>query len=444
MTDNLHWGCQWRSSKAFTISTIIVALFAETFLYGFIVPILSFMVDVRLRLPPSHTQRLTTALLTVHGFVSIASAPVIAHFTDKSPNCKVPLLISLAGCMIGTFLVASATTVWTLFMGRIMQACSGSATWIIGFATLADNVGQEHMGKVLGLAMSFVTAGTTLGPVVSGALLQLAGYWTAWSAPLVLLALDSMARMLMLEKENADEEPTTSDEERASLLASTRPEFEMPDQPSHVSIIRLYGVLLSDARIITGLLNTFAFSVILSGFDATLPLHLQDVFGWNSLPIGMIFLGIQIPAMLLGPLVGWLRDCIGIRYPTALGWLLIAPLLWTIGVPGVPGHPWAGSEGYGEAIFIGGIVGIGAASPLVRGAGMFQLTAVTHDLQSENPSLFGSYGGNSRIFSILEIAFNTGAMIGPLFCGSLSEAIGFYYMLCILGMSLKTRTVGTC
>lgn len=76
-------------------------------------------------------------------------------------------------------------------------------------------------------------------------------------------------------------------------------------------------------------------------------------------------------------------------------------------MPGVPGHPWAGSEGYGEAIFTGGIVGIGAASPLVRGAGMFQLTAVTHDLQSENPSLFGSYGGNLRIFSILEIAFNT-------------------------------------
>ncbi|GFF28525.1 MFS transporter, putative [Aspergillus udagawae] len=360
MTDNLHWSFQWRSSKAFTISTIIVALFAETFLYGFIVPILSYMVDVRLRLPPSQTQRLTTALLTLHGFVSIASAPIIAHFTDKFPNRKVPLLISLAGCMIGTFLVASATSVWTLFMGRTMQACSGSATWIIGFATLADNVGQEHMGKVLGLAMSFVTAGMTLGPVVSGALLQLAGYWTAWSAPLVLLALNSTARMLMLEKEKAVEEPTASNEERAPLLASTRPECEIPDQSGHTSIITFYGVLLSDARIITGLLNTFLFSVILSGFDATLPLHLQDIFGWSSLPI-----------------VGWLRDRIGIRYPTALGWVLIAPLLWTIGVPGVPGSPWASSEAYGKAIFVGGIVGIGAASPLVRGAGMFQLTGLS-------------------------------------------------------------------
>jgi hypothetical protein len=85
-------------------------ILAETFLYGFIVPILSFMVDVRLRLPLSHTQCLTTALLTVHGFISITSALVIAHFTDKSPNCKVPLLISLARCMMGTFMVASATT----------------------------------------------------------------------------------------------------------------------------------------------------------------------------------------------------------------------------------------------------------------------------------------------------------------------------------------------
>jgi hypothetical protein len=33
--------------------------------------------------------------------------------------------------------------------------------------------------------MSFVTAGIVGGPTVSGALLQLFGYWAAWSLPLM-------------------------------------------------------------------------------------------------------------------------------------------------------------------------------------------------------------------------------------------------------------------
>ena len=79
----------------------------ETFLYGFVVPILSFMLEDRLSMDPSQTQRMTTAVLTVHGFMSLISAPIIAHFADKTPNRKTPMLIALAGCVAGTLLVAS-------------------------------------------------------------------------------------------------------------------------------------------------------------------------------------------------------------------------------------------------------------------------------------------------------------------------------------------------
>lgn len=65
------------------------------------------MLEVRLGFDPSQTQTLTTAILSIHGFLGIVSAPVIAHFADKTPNRKVPLLIALAGCLVGTVLVAS-------------------------------------------------------------------------------------------------------------------------------------------------------------------------------------------------------------------------------------------------------------------------------------------------------------------------------------------------
>lgn len=78
----------------------------ETFLYGFIVPILGYMLEVRLHVDPSQTQSLTSSLLAIHGFMTLVAAPIIAHFADKTPNRRMPLLIALAACAVGTTLVA--------------------------------------------------------------------------------------------------------------------------------------------------------------------------------------------------------------------------------------------------------------------------------------------------------------------------------------------------
>jgi hypothetical protein len=67
-----------------------------------------------------------------------------------------------------------------------------------------------------------------------------------------------------------------------------------------------YSVMLRDIHVIVGLPNTFIFSMILIGIQSTLPLHLHSTFGWGSLPTGMIFLELEVPSLLLGPLVGWL------------------------------------------------------------------------------------------------------------------------------------------
>src|SRR3954471_19739937 len=106
----LSYISRWRSSKALIISTSILGLFSEAFLYGFIVPILPYMIETRLHISMSKAQRLTTTLLTLHGLVAVISAPVIAHFLDKTPNRQVPLLLSLAGCILGTALMAFGST----------------------------------------------------------------------------------------------------------------------------------------------------------------------------------------------------------------------------------------------------------------------------------------------------------------------------------------------
>lgn len=133
------------------------------------------MIEKRLKQDPAVTQRFTTELLVVLGLISIPAAPIIGHFADKTTSRKIPLLISLVGCTIGTLLVAFTPSVWSLYAGRILQGIAGTGAWIVGFAMLTDAAGSKHMGKALGFAGSFITAGIVTGPAAAGVMLDWLG-----------------------------------------------------------------------------------------------------------------------------------------------------------------------------------------------------------------------------------------------------------------------------
>jgi MFS family permease len=338
------------------------------------------MIEIRLGLDPSQTQRFTTAMLFILGLIAVPAAPIIGHFADKTTSRKIPLLISLLGCTVGTVLVAWTPSVLWVYAGRIIQGIAGTGAWIIGFTMLTDAAGPEHLGKALGLAGSFITAGVITGPAISGALFQWFGYWWAWAVPLALLAVDVVARLAMSDisgtsqkssqvepqGENEDDpllQPCTSDGQTAHAI----------EEPSTEKAQGFYRIMLSQSTVWVGLFSVTAFAIILAGFDATLPVHLRNAFGWNPAAVGAIFLGLQVPGMFLSPFIGGLRDRVGLRWPTTLGWILLTPLLWLSGTPGTSGFPhlpWGSDEG----AFIACIISIGLVSVLVRGAGTFQLT----------------------------------------------------------------------
>ncbi|PKX88613.1 MFS transporter [Aspergillus novofumigatus IBT 16806] len=432
------WGYRWRSSKTLIIATISIALFAETFLYSFIIPMLSYMLEVRLNIDPSETQRYTTALLTLHGLVALVVAPPIAHFTDKTPNRKAPFLISLAASLVGTYLIAIASSVWVLYLGRVIQGVAASASWIVGYATLADNIRQEDMGKAMGLTMSFSLLGIVTGPTISGTLLQLLGYWTAWTAPLVVLVLNIIVRLVMLESRDSISSASTllpsssSSSHGYSSFNAMPPKVDPSDGPEQQPP-GFYRIMFREPRILTGAVNLLLYNMVTAGFNTTLPLHLRSIFHWESMTIGLIFLGLQLPQVILGPLVGCLRDRLGYRYLSTVGWTFLAPLLWLLGVPGSNTFSWSRPETHGKAFFFTCIACIGVMLSLVRGAGALQMTRVMHELQSKDPKLFGDYGASSRLFSLIEIFFNLGLVLGPLLSGLLVEALSFYYTWGLFG-----------
>lgn len=444
MDDPKPSGYGFRSSRFFIISSMYIALFAETFLFGFIVPILGYMLEDRLNLDSSHTQSLTTALLTIHGFVSLISGPIIAHFADKTPSKKITLLFALTGCLIGTILVACTPSLWALFLGRIIQGVAGSATWVIGLATITDITTKDKMGQVMGTARSFASTGVVGGPMVAGVLLELFGYWPAWSVPMAVLVFDMVARLmipnqLVSSPKSSSSATEVTPDETTSLLPESSDVDEAPEAGPTVACSEnasgrgFYSIMLRDPRVLSSLLNSLTTSVVVAGFDTTLPLHVRNAFGWESLPAGMMFLCLQIPAILLGPVAGSIRDRHGVRSITFSGWVILTPLFVLLGIPGDSRFPWA-SEEAGKAIYLASLSAIGLFLCLVRGSGGQQMSALVKDLQAKNPLIFGAHGGSSRVSSLYGVSFSLGLMLGPLICGSLVDAAGYFYMNVIMAL----------
>lgn len=263
---------------------------------------------------------------------------------------------------------------WALFLGRIVQGLAGSGTWIVGLGTMSDMTGSDSLGQVMGIAMSFVSAGVIAGPMVAGALLELVGYWPAWSVPLGILALDILGRLVMIEPPSTKTESATNDSPDETSALIPEPSVD-PDvaEPKNQSPHGFYGIILRDARILASILNGFSISALMASFDATIPLHVRAAFNWGSLPAGMIFLYLQLPFLVLAPLAGSLRDKVGGRAPTCAGWAILAPLFVLLGIPGDDRFPWAGAESGGKTIYIVCIFGIGVAFCLVRGSGVVQM-----------------------------------------------------------------------
>ena len=264
----------------------------------------------------------------------------------------------------------------------------------------------------MGLSTSFITIGTVSGPMLGGVLLGWFGYWAAWSVPMALLFLDMIVRLVVRQPEGRssdspssfnkakDSEPDTvapSDSHRdvEGIPTETSPllppsprrppststkevgsdsETEVGSDSDSIAETRnFYAVMLRDVGIWTSILNTILQAAVRAGFNATLPVHLRNTFNWGPSLVGATFFVLQVPIVFLSPLLGWVRDRVGVRYPTTIGWTLLCPLLCCLGIPG-SGIPWlSGSQKIEQAAFIVCICGIGLFLPFVQGAGALHM-----------------------------------------------------------------------
>lgn len=198
--------------------------------------------------------------------------------------------------------------------GRVILAIGGNAAWIIGLATIADTVGSDNAAKTVGTISSIFMSGLLVGPVVSGWMLRLLGYWPTWSTAILVLVIDMALRLVIIEnpKEQRDNSSSSTNdrgqgscsdieavgtEARNNTTNETTPLLQPSPQDDRDTqgsrphnggdvkpieteqLPNFYRTVLTHPRALTAMACHMTSALVVTSLDTTLPLHVIRDFG---------------------------------------------------------------------------------------------------------------------------------------------------------------------
>jgi multidrug resistance protein len=106
-------------------------------------------------------------LFSSFSIAQLLSAPMWGRFSDRYGR-RPALLIGLAASAIAYVIFAFASSLWLLFLSRLVQGAGGGTVGVIQ-AYVADSVRPEQRARGLGWLSAATNLGVTLGPVLGSA-----------------------------------------------------------------------------------------------------------------------------------------------------------------------------------------------------------------------------------------------------------------------------------
>ena len=233
-----------------------------------------------------------TLLVTVFAGCQLVSGPLLGHASDRTGR-KPMLLISQVGTCIGFIVLARATTLWMVYLSRVIDGVT-AGNLSLAQAYIADNTPPERRAKSFGLIGIAFGLGFFIGPSVTGFLSARYGL----NAPIYLAAVMSATSVLAtatLLKSGGTSAAASGRSRWAALSYRTYSQyFARPDLRT---------------RLLQFLFFMLSFSLFISGFA----LFAERRFTWQGHPfgpreIGYIFgfvglLGIILQGGFIGKLV---------------------------------------------------------------------------------------------------------------------------------------------
>jgi MFS family permease len=461
---------KYRTSTAFITITVSFAIFTDVFIYGLIVPVVPFALTERAGIPDSDIQFWTSVLLAIYGAALCITAPVCGWLADRSNSRRIPLLTGLLALAGSTVMLCVGRTISIIAAGRVLQGMSAAIVWVVGLAMLVDTVGNDAIGQTMGYVGLAVSSSVLSAPLLGGIVFERAGYYSVWAMAFGLIGLDVALRLVMVERKIAvrwdvryqpkraairheakDLEKTVTSPLKVRSYRTTNGSDELKDctQQIPVPLLDLHArdentsnkqhsrlpsifKLLSSTRLLSALFAVMIQSALLTSFDSVLPLFAKTTFGWTAAGAGLIFLPFVVPSFT-GPLIGRLSDKHGPRWYATAGFTGCCPFLILLRFVD---HDSLSQKTLMCALlaFIGLFLTL-ALTPL-----MAEITYAVMDMESGRPrGYFGENGAYAQAYSLFNIAWAAGCMIGPLLAGMIVDSNGWPTATLILGcISLNT------
>lgn len=361
---------------------------------------------------------------------------------------------------IGTALLTVGSNLGLWIAGRLLQGASTAVVWTAGLALLADTMDSNALGQAMGYVGMAMTFGLMAGPLVGGALYQHGGYYSVFGLSFGLIALDIVARLVMIERKHALPWFKAEEAERAehsdsipNRLLSEKPSGmdEKPASDSHISGVsapvlgeesaaasrRPFGRLrtLLNSRMAVIIWTYLVIAVVLTSFDSVLPLFVLDTFNWQQTAQGLIFIPLSIPS-LLDPIIGRIID----RWPRSGRYICAAGLFCS--VPTLVCLRFITYNTINHKVLLCALlvlIGVFIAAFLMPPV-MVDVSAVVHAKEEEARDVFGQGGAMALAYGILNSAWAVGTIVGPFFAGFIRDDAGWGTMA--WAMSLLTGITG--
>jgi len=298
---------------------------------------------------------------------------------------------------------------------------------------------------------SFISIGELLAPVIGGILYKKTGFIGVFGIGAGILVLDFAMRLLVIERKVAarydetlgdrtskprcdgirqDNEDAEDPGEGSTLLPKTQHEdFRLPKVQNKA--IRALPIVycLSNPRLLVALFLGFVQASILGAFDATVPTEAEDLFNFSSLNAGLLFIALDVPYLVLGPIAGWAVDKFGTKLAAVVGFAYLVPTLILLRLPS---EHIVEDRKQNIILYCAVLALNGVGMAIIGSPSVVEASDVVQKYHKANPDFFGKNGPYAQLYSFNSLVFSAGLTIGPLLSGTLRNAIGYGNMNAVI------------
>jgi len=334
--------------------------------FGIVIPILPFYAT---EFGVSAT--VVTMLFASFSLCSFISAPFLGALSDRIGRRPV-IILSIISTAIGWFVFASATAVWMLFLGRIIDgAAAGNFTSAQGYMVDIARDEKERT-RNLGILSAIFGVGFLLGPILGGLLSSVSHVFPFWVAG-ILATLNAVSAILFLPESHRNRSTAriVGYHPMSPLIRAWR---DQPFRPLYVTW------------------TAFAIAFVIG--QSVFALFVKDVFGFTAFATGMAFAAVGVVVVVNQTFLlqrVWLKRFDEARLQVLMLMILVVALLciaaeflplFYVGLLGL---------GTGQAVLRVVVTSqvAGSADPLRRGESIGILTSIMSASMAVSPVIAG-------------------------------------------------------